>query len=160
MKPALRLSVLLTWMCAAACSPPPASSVSLQVEPNPIALHADRLPHGILYDTAEWQVIVTETAGVSATVDVTTQVIDTGAGRAIGQVNNEGSDGPYPLAARQTLRLPQNWLYSRIGAIGEPINPEPAPVLIEVSLRLTDVNGHVSTEELQVPELLPRAPGL
>lgn len=104
--------------------------------------------------------ILTETAGVSATVDVTTQVIDTDAGRGIGQVNNEGSDGPYPLAARQTLRLSQNWLYSRIGAFGEPINPEAGPVLIEVSLRLTDVNGHVSTEELQVPEALPRAPGL
>jgi len=160
MKPTLWLFVLLTCMCAAACSPPAASSVSLQVEPNPIALRAAMLPHGILYDTADWQVVVTETGGVSATVDLTTQVIDTAAGRSIGQVNNEGPDGPYALAARQTLRLSQNWVYSRIGAFGEPINPEPGPVLIEVSLRLTDVNGHVSTESLQVPEALPRAAGL
>jgi len=160
LKAILSLSLFVTGASCVACSPPAASSVSLHVEPNPIALRAERPPHGILYDTAEWQVIVTETAGVSAAVEVATQVIDAGAGRSIGQVNNEGSDGPYALGARQTLRLPQNWLYSRIGAFGEPINPEPGPVLIEVSLRVTDVNGHVSTEELQVSEALPRADGL
>lgn len=160
MKPALWLCVLLACLGGAACSQPPASSVNLQVEPNPIALRADRLPHGILYDTAEWQVIVMETAGVSATVDLTTQVIDTATGRSIGQVNNEGSDGPYALDARHSLRLPQDWLYSRIGAFGEPINPEPGSVLIEVSLHLTDVNGHASTETVQVPEALPRTAGL
>jgi hypothetical protein len=140
-------------LCAlACCSGPEQSSLELTVTPNPIPVIVYAPGHGVVIQSAEWQVTVKETAGLAGQlVGVETTIRDSATASALATVVSRAVDitnetGTTRVGKHGALTVSQRW------SDGGVYFPTCTTFLFDVRVSFVDDNANRLELSLSVPQ--------
>lgn len=154
--PLLLVALLLVLLLDCGVS---TASIALSIAPNPIPLYPVAPGHGLRAYGATWTVTVVETAGLGGTLEaVSTAVRETSTGRDLDRIELDAAGIAQQAGTARVRPLGSLSVQQQVVLPFDPLVPPPrfGPLAFLVSARLTDDEGHVLTQSLQVGEATPR----
>jgi hypothetical protein len=142
----------------ASCSRPEQSSLELTVTPNPIPVIVYAPGHGVVIQSAEWQVTVKETAGLAGQlVGVETTIRDSATASPLATVVSRAADitgeiGTTRVGKHGALTVSQRW------SDGGVYFPTCTTFLFDVRVSFVDDNANRLQVSLSVPQARKTCP--